>query len=307
MPHFVDELLNRIERKGAPVCVGIDPVYARVPDEIKEAVAEEGDGELDAIADFSLAVLDAVESHVPAVKFQSACFERYGYEGVALYEQLSGEARRMGLSVIGDVKRGDIGTTAAHYAQATLMDPPCDDDIDDEEKPAAPDAVTINSYFGLDGIGPFCDLAADRDKGVFALVRTSNPTGDDIQSLELKDGRTVAEAVAMLISAIGSDTKYIGKRGYSLLGAVVGATKPGDAAKLRGIMPQQLFLVPGFGAQGGSADDVKACFKEDGTGALITASRSITYAFESVDGDWADAVSNAAQEMKKQVAAIVGG
>jgi len=308
MPHFVDTLLDRIDDKGAPVCVGIDPVYERLPKSLRDDVRGDGGEALDAIADFVLTVLDAVAEHVPAVKFQSACFERYGAEGVAIYEQLLGEAKRAGLIVIGDVKRGDIGTTAAHYAFATLIDPPGDPDGDEDDQPAAADAITVNSYFGLDGLAPFCDLAAAHDKGVFTLVRTSNPGGDAIQGLELNDGRTVAEAVGALVAEIGNDKRYLGERGYSLLGAVVGATKPGDAAKLRAIMPRQLFLVPGFGAQGGSADDVRACFNDDGAGAIITASRSITYAFESApNGDWRDAIEAAALDMKQQVAAIVGG
>ncbi|MBI1373998.1 MAG: orotidine-5'-phosphate decarboxylase [Phycisphaera sp.] len=311
MAHFVDTLLDRIEDKGAPVCVGIDPVLERMPKSLLDDVRGDGGEALDAVADFVLVVLDAVADHVPAVKFQSACFERYGAEGVAIYEQLIGEARRAGLVVIGDVKRGDIGSTAAHYAHATMIDPPCEDDVDDDERSAAADAVTVNSYFGLDGLSPFCDLAAAEGKGVFALVRTSNPGGDAIQSLPLADGRTVAEAVGALVAEIGSDSRYVGQSGYSLLGAVVGATKPGDATRLRAIMPRQLFLVPGFGAQGGSADDVRACFNADGAGALITASRSITYAYEAAgtgdSHDWPAAIEAAAIDMKRQVAAIVGG
>ncbi len=301
MSHFVDRLLEQVRVKGSPVCVGIDPVYDRLPETVRDIDDEVLEAKLDAIFAFVQKVIQAVAEHVPAVKFQAACFERYGPDGLGVYHSLVQEAREAGLIVIGDVKRGDIGSTAEHYAAATLLDPGADDG-----DWASPDAVTVNSYFGRDGLTPFTDLAAKLGKGVFTLVRTSNPGGDAIQSLQLADGRSVAEAVAGLVAEIGSDANYLGSSGYSLLGAVVGATKPGDAARLRQIMPQQLFLVPGFGAQGGSADDVRACFKADRTGALITASRSITYAFEqNPEADWPGAVEQAAIEMKQQINAIL--
>jgi orotidine-5'-phosphate decarboxylase len=303
MSHFTDRLLEAVRSKGGPVCVGIDPVYERLP----ESLRSPGDDDVlevrvDAIFAFVQKIIEVVAEHVPAVKFQAACFERYGPDGLGVYHALTAEAREAGLIVIGDVKRGDIGVTAEHYAAATLLDAAAGDD-----DAAAPDAVTINSYFGVDGVKPFTDVAAEHDKGVFALVRTSNPGGDAIQNLPLTDGRTVAQAVAQLMAQIGSDPRYIGASGYSLLGAVVGATKPGDAAALRRLMPQQMFLVPGFGAQGAGADDVRACFKADGTGALITASRSITYAFESrPEVDWAQSIEDATIEMKRQIGGIVG-
>lgn len=302
MSHFADQLLDAIDRKASPVCVGIDPVFDRLPESLRrQAGASPGETDrLDAIVDFCEQVLEAVADHVPAVKFQSACFERYGVEGVGAYHYLTGHALEQELIVIGDVKRGDIGVTASHYAAASLLAPPGQKEL------GAPHAVTVNTYFGADGITPFTDLAAQHGKGVFALVRTSNPGGDAIQSLKLADGRTVSQAVAALVAQLGSDAKLVGKRGYSLLGAVVGATKPADAAELRRLMPQQLFLVPGFGAQGAGADDVRACFKPDGTGAIVTASRSITYAFDGKKtADWLGAVEQAAVEMKKQVAAIL--
>ena len=297
MAHFVDKLLERIEQKQAPVCVGFDPVFSKLPQELRR---RHGD-ELQTILAFAERVFPIFAEHVPCLKIQSACLERYGFAGVGVYEILTHRAQELGLLVIGDVKRGDIGATAEHYAAATLLDPPGIE----EAQVAAPDAVTINSYFGRDGIEPFAHVAAARGKGLFALVRTSNPGGDAVQSLELSDGRTVAQAVAGLVAQVGADAKYVGSRGYSLLGAVVGATKPGDAAGLRKLMPQQMFLVPGFGAQGGSAEDVRACFKEDGSGALITASRSITYAYSRPeDPDWLGAIERATVDFKRQVASI---
>ncbi len=283
--HFTDRLLDACKTKGAPVCVGLDPVLERLPDAIDKADPAA------AIEAFSLGVIDAVADVVPAVKPQSACFERYGAEGVAVYHKAVAHAKAAGLIVVGDAKRGDIGTSSAHYAAGLLAEP------------YGCDSLTVNGYLGGDGIEPFQQVAAAEDKGLFVLVRTSNPGGDAIQSLELKDGRTVSEAVGDVVADLGSTC--IGESGYSNIGMVVGATKPEDAAKLRERYPQQLFLVPGFGAQGGGAEDVRACFKPDGIGALITASRSVIYAFEKGVGDWQASVAAAAQDLNQQVSDIL--
>ncbi len=304
MIHFVDDLLAKISAKGAPICVGIDPVYDRLPAALR-ADRDPADARqaVDAIHLFIARVLRVIAPHAPCVKFQSACFERYLTDGLRAYHDLVRIARSLNLSVIGDVKRGDIGPTASHYAAGCLLDSPFRDHPDTP----GPDSITINTYFGLDGLKPFLDAASGAGKGLFTLVRTSNPGGDAIQALKLADGRTVAQAVAMHVSQIGEAPAYVGKSGYSLLGAVVGATKPAEAADLRKLMPRQMFLVPGFGAQGAGADDVKACFKPDGTGALITASRSITYAFEDKKAtDWAAAIEEAVVDMKNQIRAITG-
>ncbi|MEM9882594.1 MAG: orotidine-5'-phosphate decarboxylase [Planctomycetota bacterium] len=288
-PHVMDRLLDACRAKGAPVCVGLDPVVAKLPDALGglEPVA--------AIERFCYEVIDAVAEHVPAVKPQLACFERYGSVGFAVYERVVTAAHEAGLFVIGDGKRGDIGLSASHYASGLLAG--------EEDGAVGCDALTVNAYLGADGVEPFVRAAAATGRGLFALVRTSNPGGDALQGLLLGDGRSVAEAVADLVADLGCG--HLGQRGYSVLGAVVGATKPADAAELRRRMPQQLFLVPGFGAQGGSADDVRACFKADGTGAIVTASRSVLYAFDPADTDWPDAVANAAVELKQQIADVL--
>ena len=300
MPHFADHLLDRIRTLDAPICVGFDPVYERLPADLCDRVAADGGTELEAIVGFAAQVFDRIVRYAPCVKVQSACFERYGAAGVEACEFIMEQGRALGLIVILDAKRGDIGTSAAHYAAATLGD------AADEMSTA--DAVTVNSYFGIDGLTPFLNTAAERGKGVFTLVRTSNPGGDAIQGLRLEDGRTVAEAVGGVVAEIGDEPRYLGDSGYSLLGAVVGATKPADAARLRQIMPRQIFLVPGFGAQGGGEEGVRACFHDDGTGAIITASRSIIYAHETAGdrpeyagGGWINAVEDAIVEMKERV------
>lgn len=283
--HFADRLLDACKTKGAPVCVGLDPVLDRLPDAIDRS------DPVAAIETFCLGIVDAVADIVPAVKPQSACFERYGAPGVAVYHRVVKHAKDAGLIVVGDAKRGDIGTSSDHYAHGLLADP------------QGCDSLTVNGYLGGDGIEPFQQVAQAQGKGLFVLVRTSNPGGDAIQTLQLKDGRTVAEAVGDVVASLGSTC--VGETGYSNVGMVVGATKPEDAAKLRQRYPQQLFLVPGFGAQGGGAEDVRACFKPDGTGALITASRSVIYAFKSNEKDWTPAVSHAATALRDEIANIL--
>ena len=283
--HFADRLLDACQQKGAPVCVGLDPVLERLPDAIDKT------DPASAIEAFSLGVIDAVAGAVPAVKPQSACFERYGAAGVAVYHRVVRHAKDAGLLVVGDAKRGDIGTSSAHYAAGLLAgDGGCD-------------TLTVNGYLGGDGLEPFMEVAEAEGKGLFVLVRTSNPGGDAVQSLELKDGRTVSEAVGDVVADLGS--RCVGQSGYSNVGMVVGATKPEDAAQLRERYPQQLFLVPGFGAQGGGAEDVRACFKPDGTGALITASRSVIYAFEQGGDGWQRSVTAAAEQLRGDVSAIL--
>ncbi len=285
--HPADRLLNAIDARRAPICVGLDPVLERLPN----AVAPDAEP-IERIRAFCLGVLRAVAEYVPCVKPQSACFERYrdGGRGVTVLNEVIVEAKRLGMEVILDAKRGDIGVTAEHYAAMAFGE---GDDAD------TADWITINSYLGADGITPFLKPG----RGAFALVRTSNPGGDLLQSQALASGGTVADAVAALVHEIGAGS--IGERGYSALGAVVGATRPEDATRLRRTMPRQLFLVPGYGAQGGGAKDVLPCFHEDGTGAVITASRSVIYAFDPKDQDWMKGVAGAARSMIDEIRAAL--
>lgn len=285
--HASDRLLARIDAIGAPVCVGLDPVVEQLPAALRPsgAGAEAAAASIEA---FCIGVLDAVAGRVPAVKVQSACFERYGVPGVRALARVLEHARgAAAYEVILDWKRGDIGVSADHYAAAARTALPSD-------------WTTVNSYLGMDGIAPF----VGQGRGAFALVRTSNPSGDALQALALADGRTVAQAVADMVAAAGA--AHLGAEGFSDLGAVVGATKRADAAALRERMPQQLFLVPGFGAQGGGVDDVLPCFRADGRGALVTASRSVIYAFAAGDRDWSGAVARAADQLRTQIGTALG-
>ena len=295
--HPADRLLAAIEAKRAPVCVGIDPVVEKLPRAIVPEYVE-GSFLASALDDFCTQVEEAIAPHVPCVKYQMACFERYLTSGWATLVNHIATCRipdDNDFKIILDAKRGDVGVSAEHYAQAYFEEVPLEDSLDEI------DWLTINSYLGEDGITPFLK---HEGHGAFALVRTSNPGGDAIQNLQLKDGRTVAEAVGAMIAKIGRD--YVGERGYSSLGAVVGATKPQDAKRLREIMPQQMFLVPGYGAQGGGVDDVLPCFKSDGTGAIVTASRSVIYAFDPKDPKWMNSVADAAAKFADEVGRAVG-
>ena len=267
--HRADFLCSAIDKVGSPLCVGIDPVASKLPDQLAALHTLEG------FRVFTEGVVDAVTGIAAAVKFQSACFERYGSEGVKLLGDLRSYASNAGLVIILDAKRGDIGISAEHYAASTTAEGPCD-------------WVTVNPYLGLDSILPFLEAGL----GVFCLVRTSNPSGDAIQKQQLTDGRSVAEAIADMLFEAGKH--YLGESGWSNLGVVVGATKPEEAIALRSRMPQQIFLMPGIGAQGGQAKDVIPCFA-DGHGALVPASRSVI--FPAHNKDWQTDIADAAAKL----------
>lgn len=291
--NFADRLLAAIDAKGAPVCVGIDPVYDKLPDVLKTASDEAG--QVRAVEQFCMTVLERVAAQVPAVKPQSAYFEALGPAGVQLYFDVCKRAKELGLLVIGDVKRNDIGSTATAYAQAHLL------------REDAPDCVTVNGYLGRDGLDPFIEAATATGKGLFVLVRTSNPSGAEIQDLEDSAGVKLYEHMARYVAALDT-AATVGESGFSCIGAVVGATWPAQAAELRTMMPKQLFLVPGYGAQGATARDCAASFDASGRGAIVNASRSVLYAFAKEDAagmDWADAVERAAGALADDVASAV--
>lgn len=289
---FSDRLCSAIERAGAPVCVGLDPVAELLPPAVREAPGAARDPVV-AIAEFGRAVLRAIAGFVPVVKMQSACYERFGARGIEVLDEHIIRAHELGLLVVLDAKRADIGTTSAHYAAAARR--------------AGADALTVSPYLGRAGIEPFLDAGL----GLFVLVRTSNPDSDEVQALRLADGRTVAQMIADLVASIGSSRK--GGHGLSDVGAVVGATKSVDARELRARMPDQCFLIPGYGAQGGKADDVRAMVRPGQAsmgrkGVLVTASRSVIYAKPGArDAAWTDAVRTAAESFAGEVADVVRG
>ena len=301
--NFADRLLAAIDRKGSPTCVGLDPVYEKLPEELRSVDASLED-RVESIAIFCHEVIDVVAPYVPAVKPQIAYFERYGPDGLAAYYQTVSAARGADLLVIGDVKRGDIGSTAQAYAEAHLT-------TLSEAGTAwtcAPDAVTVNGYFGADGTQPFIDTAHRQGGGVFVLVRTSNPGGAAVQDFEGKDGRKFFVHMAEQVARMGEGEGLVGQSGYSCVGAVVGATYPDEARMLRQIMPRQIFLVPGYGAQGATAQDCAASFDATGRGAIVNASRSVIFAhLKNKDVLWQKAVELAAKAFADDIRHGLGG
>jgi orotidine-5'-phosphate decarboxylase len=304
---FGDRLIEAIRAKQAPICVGIDPMFDQLPEDVFDDEPDERDidATVDAIFEFTTRVLRVVAPIVPIVKFQSAYFERYLWDGVEAYYSLIREAKDLGLLVIGDIKRGDIGTTAAAYAAGHLDDVAAED-VDDV---AAPDAITVNPMLGPDTLEPFVRTAKETDKGLFVLVRTSNPGSGEFQDVQLADGRTWSQMVADRVSQIASAEGLVGSSGYSSVGAVVGATQPQTMIALRERMPKSIFLLPGYGAQGATADMTRAAF-QNGTGAIVSASRSILYAhrdkkYSRFGDDWEKCVEQATLDMKADLARVL--
>lgn len=302
--HFADRLLSAIARKGSPICVGIDPIFDMLPDAVAGESGKRDPHDLDACIDsiyaFVTKVLEIVAPHVPCVKFQSAYFEKYLWEGVEAYYELIHEAKQMDLIVIGDVKRGDIGSTSDAYASAHLADL----DFEQLEETVTPDAITVNPMLGMDTLKPFIDPAREFDKGLFVLVRTSNPGSATTQDAKLADGRTWSEMLADTLNPMAGELR--GAQGWSSLGAVVGATQTATMASLRSRLPNSIFLLPGYGTQGATAEMTKAAFT-DGKGAIVSASRSILYAHRDAKysgKEWEKAVEAATLAMKADLAGI---
>lgn len=298
--HFADALIEAEQAKNSVVVVGLDTDPRRLPQFLLDEFKIPGTDQLAARAKaqlaFNQAIIDAVDSIVPAVKVQIAFYEFLGPAGIETYQKTTHYARGKGLLVIGDIKRGDIGSTADAYAEAHL------------EGDYSPDAVTVNPYMGSDGILPFLQVGRRRGKGLFVLVKTSNPSSSELQDLETGDPRQRNyEVVARKVSELGKDS--IGQHGYSLVGAVVGATYPSEAVRLRMLLPHTFFLVPGYGAQGAGATDVAGCFDAGGRGAVVNASRSIIYAFEKSGGsslaDIGMAAAHAAKQMTGEINAAL--
>ncbi|MEM9065284.1 MAG: orotidine-5'-phosphate decarboxylase [Planctomycetota bacterium] len=282
---FSDRLARAIDAKRAPVCVGLDPDAGRLDPSIPGAVDPER------FTAFGRGVIDAVADLVPAVKPQSACYERFGSMGIRSLENTVRSARDAGLLVILDAKRGDIGVSARHYAAAASS--------------MGVDAITVNGYLGAETVEPYLEAGL----GVFVLVRTSNPGSDDVQSRTLADGQTVAEMMSQQVACLGANV--IGDRGLSDAGAVVGATKRADAVSLRRRMPHQMLLIPGVGAQGGTIEDVREMCRPHAErhgdlGVVINASRSVIFAEPAGGEPWTEAVRRAARELALESASLLG-
>ncbi|MFR3727920.1 orotidine-5'-phosphate decarboxylase [Lacrimispora sp.] len=274
---MIRQLIEKIQKTKAPVCVGLDPMLNYIPEHvIKNAFEEFGEtleGAAEAIWQYNKEIIDHVYDLVPSVKPQIAMYEQFGIEGLKAYVKTVNYCQEKGLLVIGDAKRGDIGSTSAAYATAHIGKVKVGSN---HFSGFGTDFLTVNPYLGTDGIKPFVDVCNEEDKGLFVLVKTSNPSSGEFQD-RLIDGRPLYELVAEKVVEWGKESM---DGTYSNIGAVVGATYPEMSRILRKLMPNTYFLVPGYGAQGGTAEDLKPCFNEDGLGAVVNSSRGIIAAYK---------------------------
>ena len=274
---MIRQLIEKIQKTKAPVCVGLDPMLSYVPEHIQAAAFEQYgetlEGAAEAIWQFNREIVDHTFDLIPSVKPQIAMYEQFGIEGLKVYKRTVDYCKEKGLSVIGEAKRGDIGSTSAAYAVGHIGS------VQVGSKTYSgfdTDFLTVNPYLGTDGVKPFVDVCSSHDRGLFVLVKTSNPSSGEFQD-RLIDGRPLYEWVAEKVVEWG-DASMDGD--YSNVGAVVGATYPEMSRILRNLMPRTYFLVPGYGAQGGTAEDLKHCFNKDGLGAIVNSSRGIIAAYK---------------------------
>ena len=275
---MIDKLIAKIQKTGAPIVVGLDPMLNYIPEHIqKKAFAEYGEtleGAAEAIWQFNKEIVDKTYDLIPAVKPQIAMYEQFGIEGLKAYKKTIDYCKSKDLVVIGDIKRGDIGSTSAAYAVGHLgkvqVGSKC-------YTPFGEDFATVNPYLGSDGIKPFLEVCKAEKKGLFILVKTSNPSSGEFQD-QLVNGRPLYELVGEKVAQWGEE--HVGQSGYSYIGAVVGATYPEMGATLRKLMPKTFILVPGYGAQGGKGKDLVNFFNEDGLGAIVNSSRGIIAAYK---------------------------
>lgn len=302
-----DILQEKIREKKNPTVAGLDARIEYVPEYIRKAAfAQYGvglKGAVEAIWQFNVGLIDTLCDIVPAVKPQSAYYENLGWQGMEMLERTIRYAKEKGLFVIADIKRGDIGSTATAYAEGWLSGAPIEGQV---FKSFDADCVTLNGYMGSDSIKPFLEAAKGEDKCAFVLVKTSNPGSGELQDVKAADGRTIYEVMGELNEQIAAGTE--GKYGFTMAGAVTGATYPQQIQDLRSRLPHTFFLVPGYGAQGGTAADVKYAFNEKGHGAIVNSSRGIMCAWKKTGGDGHDfqeAARNAAIAMRDDIAQFV--
>lgn len=295
---MTDRLIEKIKKVNNPTCVGLDTCFDYLPDNVK-AKCNSLEDVSKAILDFNIELIDTLKDVIPSVKVQVAYYEMYGASAMDTFAKTLDYASKCGLVTIADVKRNDIGSTASCYSNAYLGSV----DINGKKfTPFKSDIVTINGYLGSDGIDPFVKDCINTDKGIFVLVKTSNPSSGQIQNLKLETGQTVSQAMGDLLEEIGKPTR--GKYGYSSVGAVVGATAKKEAGELRARLPHTFFLIPGYGAQGGSADELSVCFDKNGNGGIVNSSRGIICAYKQdkyKGQSFAKASYNATIDMREDI------
>ena len=303
-----DRLIENIVKMQNPTVAGLDPKLDYVPESIKtkcfEKYGKTLEGAAAALFEFNKALIDALYDIVPAVKPQAAYYEMYGWQGVKALCDTIAYAKSKGMFVITDGKRNDIGTTMEAYATAHLGHT----DVAGESIDAfGADALTVNGYLGTDGIKPLAKICDSDDKGIFVLVKTSNPSSGELQDMKLETNESVYEHMGKMCEGWGEE--LMGKHGYSAVGAGVGATYPEQLGEMRAKLPHTFFLVPGYGAQGGGADDVKNAFDENGLGAIINSSRGIMCAWKKqglTEEDFAVAARKEAERMRDEIVGCIG-
>ena len=272
----IDKLIEKIKELNNPTVLGLDPGYEKLPNCIKEKYPKNIKGACDAILEFNKALIDAIYDIIPAVKVNIAFYEMFGLEGIKVFEETCKYAKQKEMIVMADIKRGDIGSTAQAYSNAFLGKTKIGEL---EESIFDVDFVTLNPYMGIDSIKPFIEDCKKYNKGAFVLVKTSNPSSGELQDLKLESGEEVYRKVASLVEEWGEELR--GKYGYSSISAVVGATYPKQLQELRNEAPHTYFLIPGYGAQGGKAEDIALGFDQNGLGGIVNASRSLMCAYKS--------------------------
>ena len=300
--NFADRLIAEIDKKQNPSVVGLDTSFAKLPDFFRKDFM--GSYELafqsasQAVYEFNKKIIDAVYDIVPCVKLQLAYYEELGDYGMEAFRKTANYAKTRGLLVIADAKRNDIGTTCKAYSSAFLGET---DIFGSRRSVFDTDCLTVNGYLGYEGVEPFIKDCEAFGKGIFVLVKTSNPGSQEFQCMETASGLKIYQVMGNLVATWGKS--LMGEEGYSSAGAVVGATFPDEAKVLRSAMPDTIFLVPGYGAQGGTADDVMPCFNKDGLGAIVNSSRKIIFAFQGKNDDknFADYARQAAIDMREDL------
>ena len=307
---MIDKLIEKIQKTGAPIVVGLDPTLKLVPPQILKAAYDEAgenpEGVAQAFFEYNKGIVDAVCDIVPAVKPQIAMYETFGIPGLIAFDKTVKYCKEKGLVVIGDIKRGDIGSTSEAYAQGHLGKVVLGGK---EYRGFDEDFATVNPYLGSDGVKPFMKVCGEENKGIFVLVKTSNPSSGEFQD-RMIDGKELFRHVAEKVAEWGSE--LMGKNGYSYVGAVVGATYPEQGKIAREIMPKSFILVPGYGAQGGKGADLVHFFNKDGLGAIVNSSRGIIGAWQQEKyakygaEAYADAARAAVLEMKEDISSALG-
>ena len=307
MKKAIDKLIEKIKETGNPTVMGLDPRFEMLPECVTNKYPKTLEGVAEAIIEYNKALIDATYDIIPAIKPQIAFYEMFGIPGMKAFEETCKYAKEKGMIIIADIKRGDIGSTAAGYSNAYLGKTKIGDI---EQSIFDVDFVTVNPYMGTDCVKPFIEDCKKYNKGLFILVKTSNPSSGELQDLILESGEEVYTNVAKLVEKWGEE--LIGEYNYSSIAAVVGATYPKQLADIRKTAPHTFFLIPGYGAQGGKPEDIALGFDDNGLGGIVNASRSLMCAYKSdrwknefEEKDYAKATRAEALRMKEELNSVI--